>query len=375
MQKHSVFISHSSDDKEFAESVAQSLKIPDLSPWIDKEVLISGDDILDVIGEGLGRMDILLFLISKSSLESEWVSLELKYSKLREIQEKKILILPFIIDNTSRRSLPWFLQIRHVPRIQHDRSGIDTVLDTLKKALQPRQVLDRAPDEISESTSTRPEIDRILEGISVGDWARADQAALVVIQQTDPYGSNALFHDLLEYQDLKDEDDRFWAAMLVIESCTQLLPQLAERPILARMAEHPNFTVRSTAASICMDMSNFAPSKVPTDIVIKLAVHYEDWYVQAPVTAALKTLAAGQPAVLRVFYDRLASDDPDCRAHAANAIRDIAHKEPDILDLSELVEASKKLAKAGDVEAVSLLGEALPLVKKAGDTSRFKYGI
>lgn len=77
-RKSRAFISHSTTDKEFAKLVVEKLRGPDLASWIDHEQIIAGDDILDKIGEGLTTMDILIFLVSKESLESAWVDHEVK---------------------------------------------------------------------------------------------------------------------------------------------------------------------------------------------------------------------------------------------------------------------------------------------------------
>jgi hypothetical protein len=41
-----------------------------------------------------------------------------------------------------------------------------------------------------------------------------------------------------------------------------------------------------------MDLANSAPDRVPLDFLLKLSVHDEDWYVQAPVNAAQALLRA-----------------------------------------------------------------------------------
>ena len=64
------------------------------------------------------------------------------------------------------------------------------------------------------------------------------------------------------------------------------------------MAAHQNFSVRSSAASICMDLGHSAPALVPLDILLKLVVYDEDWYVEAPAAAALKAMARSFPDIL-----------------------------------------------------------------------------
>ena len=200
-------------------------------------------------------------------------------------------------------------------------------------------------------------------------------AAIEVLRSTQKDGSNKLFESLLDYQDYPNDDDVLWSAIMVIESCAQLSPFLIRHETLARMAAHRSFTVRSSVASICMDHAQFAPDRIPVDILIDLSKFDEDWYVQAPANAALKSIASSQPGILHIYYQRLVSSDPDERAHAAHALLEIAQTEPDILDLGGLQRAHGRLVQMGDKEARHHIEEALPLVQNAQDVFRYKYGI
>jgi hypothetical protein len=157
----------------------------------------------------------------------------------------------------------------------------------------------------------------------------SDVAALEVVQATDARGHNELFRALLKYQNGTDEE-LFWKALPLIESCVRLAPSIIGRQELREMATHKNFSVRSTAASIFMDLTQYAPDRVPIDLLLKLSIYNEDWYVQAPVNAALKAMARSIPAVLRIFLLRLHSAHPEERARAAAALDEIASKEPEL---------------------------------------------
>ncbi|HUJ09578.1 MAG TPA: toll/interleukin-1 receptor domain-containing protein [Verrucomicrobiae bacterium] len=110
MKSSRIFISHSSQDRKFAGLVATALRSPDMAPWIDTEQIVTGDDIFDRLGQELQAMDVLVFLVSEAALASEWVSREVKFAAKREITEKRILLLPFIIDDTPIDALPWLFK-------------------------------------------------------------------------------------------------------------------------------------------------------------------------------------------------------------------------------------------------------------------------
>jgi HEAT repeat protein len=178
----------------------------------------------------------------------------------------------------------------------------------------------------------------------------------------------------LKYQNCADED-LLWKALPLIESCVRLAPWLIDRQELCRMATHQNFSVRSAAASICMDMAQHTPDRIPIDMLLMLSVYDEDWYVQAPANAALKAMSSSIPAVLRVFFRRLQSADPEERAHAATALADIASKEPELLDPEELQNALSRLQSIGDTETCRLLTKMLSKVTGGSRKEAYKYGL
>lgn len=149
----------------------------------------------------------------------------------------------------------------------------------------------------------------------------------------------------------------------------------SEGPLSQESLKETDFSIRSTAASICMDFAQFAADRVPMDILLKLARHDEDWYVMAPAFAALKSMARQRPAVLHVFFRRLHSSDSDVREYAANALADIADEEPEILDPEELKQELSRLKKIGDNVAADFIAEALPKVERAERSSDYKYGL
>ena len=369
------FISYSSFDKDFARKLAAALRDSRVSPWIDKEQVLAGDDVLEGIGDGLQKMDLLIFLVSKKALRSPWVNRELKFAARREIEEKQVLVLPFIIDETPSRDLPWFLQQSLAMRVTPDTDGVAKIVTSVKERVS-RRVASKSRSSASRVRPTKdPELDRIIEKVGLGQWKRASAAALEVIQQTDPTGRNQVWEKLLEYQDLPDEDGALWSALHTIEMSADLAPSLMNRVELSRMAMHPNFSVRSSAASICMNWAQFAPALVPIDILLRLSIYDEDWYVQAPANAALKSLARAIPSVLQIFYSRLQSASAEEREHAAACLLDIAKEDPDLLDKKDLVRASVALQQVGDSKALDYVQKAAAKAKGRDESSRYKYGL
>jgi hypothetical protein len=371
MTGNRVFVCHSSRDNSFANLVVASLRSPDLTPWIDSEQISAGDDILERLGQALQTMDLLIFLISEAALGSGWIDLELKNAVKREIEEKRVMVLPFIIDNTPRDRVPWFLGHRNLPFVTTDQAGADEIVQAVKKTIERRS--EGVPSSPKESRFKRePRIERMLANVSLGAWDTAQNAAQVILSSTDETGQNELFLILLRYIDCPDMDLRSLATM-VIESFVQLAPWLIDRKLLLLMANHRDFSIRSSAASICFDLAQFAPERVPVDILIRLVVYNEDYYVRGPATAALKTMARSRPAIIRVFFSGLNSPDADSREHASRAIADIAEKDPEILDREELEGELSKLKEMHDERARDNVVEAISKVEKSDPSGKYKY--
>jgi hypothetical protein len=217
-------------------------------------------------------------------------------------------------------------------------------------------------------------IEALLKDIGIGDWKSASDAAIRLIQRTQADGSNPVFDALLKYYDCPYDDLR-WAAFQLVESTVALSPNMIDRNTLVYFSRHADFSIRASAASICMELANSSPVCVPVDILIPLSLYYEDWYVQAPANAALKTLTRSMPQILRIFINRLHSRDPLEREHAAGELADIARTEPELLDYQELRHETILLKQLDDKNALHQLEAILSKIKRAAHRRPYKYGL
>jgi len=214
----------------------------------------------------------------------------------------------------------------------------------------------------------------LIKNVQLGNKESTIEPAMRIITATDPRGRNELFSALLRYQYCADQD-LLWKALPTIEACAEFAPDLVNRSVLWEMGLSPDFSVRSSAASICMDLAQFAPDRAPVDLLTKLSVYSEDWYVESPANAALKAMARHMPAVLRIFFMRLHSTSPDERVHAAHALRDIAKKEPEILDQDEIRGELARLRALGDKGSAAVLKTILDRVQRVRRVKGYKYGL
>jgi len=102
-----VFISYSHQNKEFAGKLAANLVKHKAHVWIDSWELNAGDSIIDKVQTAIQDSSALIVIISKASMESEWCKKELNSGFLRELEEKRVVILPLLLEDCQ---MPIFLR-------------------------------------------------------------------------------------------------------------------------------------------------------------------------------------------------------------------------------------------------------------------------
>lgn len=101
-----IFLSHSSIDKPFARRLGNDLRQFGAKVWIDEAEIKIGDSLIDKISEGLEKTDYLVVLLSAASCASVWVKREVNIAITKEIQGKKVMVLPCLIEECK---IPAFL--------------------------------------------------------------------------------------------------------------------------------------------------------------------------------------------------------------------------------------------------------------------------
>jgi hypothetical protein len=122
----SVFISYSNKDRAFVERLALDLKAKGLRVWYDQWELKVGDSLIGKIGTGIKAHDYLVVVLSRSSVRSEWVRKELSAALMRELQEKRVVVLPVLIEDCE---IPPLISDKVFADFRGDyRSGLNKLL-------------------------------------------------------------------------------------------------------------------------------------------------------------------------------------------------------------------------------------------------------
>jgi len=140
-----IFISYSHADKTFVDKLAAHLVKHDAHVWVDTWELNVGDSILNRVQEAIQESSALLIVLSKASVASEWCKKELNAGLMRELDEKRVIVLPVLVEDCE---IPVFLREKMYADF---RKNYDTGLKALVEAVARVTKIDQGRLKIGES--------------------------------------------------------------------------------------------------------------------------------------------------------------------------------------------------------------------------------
>ena len=96
---YSCFISYSTADKDLAQRLHADLQNKGVRCWFAPEDMRTGDKMRPAIYDAIRLHDKLLLLLSRSSVQSDWVGSEVETAMEREQREGKTVLFPVRIDD------------------------------------------------------------------------------------------------------------------------------------------------------------------------------------------------------------------------------------------------------------------------------------
>jgi hypothetical protein len=105
-----VFVSYSRRDATTCERIVRDLHARGFRVWHDQAAIMGGERIRESIAEGLRGSACVVALLSSHSLRSKWVLNELDATMLREIKERKTLLIPVLLGKLRDDQVPLDLQ-------------------------------------------------------------------------------------------------------------------------------------------------------------------------------------------------------------------------------------------------------------------------
>lgn len=102
-----VFLSHSSDDRAFTNTLADELVRQSVPVWYSKSNIRGAQQWHDEIGAALNRCDWFVIVLSPASVASMWVKRELLFTLEQERYQNKIV--PILYQQCEFENLSWAL--------------------------------------------------------------------------------------------------------------------------------------------------------------------------------------------------------------------------------------------------------------------------
>jgi len=126
---NSVFVSYSHYDREIAERLVSLLVLNGIPVWWDEWNVLIGDSIFTRVAEGVSACQYLTILLSKQSLSSRWVQEELDMAKVREFENRSVVILPLKIEEVE---LPLALKTKRCADFTDFELGFNQLMARLR---------------------------------------------------------------------------------------------------------------------------------------------------------------------------------------------------------------------------------------------------
>jgi hypothetical protein len=99
-----LFISHSWQNSDFVDMLYERLTKEGVSVWLDRHHAVAGP-LQKQIHEAIRVNDVVLIVLSKAAIESDWVENELEMARKKEKEEKRDVLCPIALDDSWKSKL------------------------------------------------------------------------------------------------------------------------------------------------------------------------------------------------------------------------------------------------------------------------------
>ncbi len=124
-----IFISYSHQDRKFVDRLALQLVQNKVNVWLDRWELSVGDSLLSKVQDAITGASALLVVLSQASVGSAWVQKEINSGLLRELEERRVIVLPVLIEDCQ---IPVFLREKVYADFRSDfDAGLRRVLESV----------------------------------------------------------------------------------------------------------------------------------------------------------------------------------------------------------------------------------------------------
>jgi hypothetical protein len=148
----SIFLSHNAKDKFFVRELANRLSRLGVKVWIDEAEIKIGDSLTEKIGSAIEKTDFVGVVLSRNSINSQWVQKELQIALQEEFRKKKVVVLPLLLEPVE---LPPFLR----DKLYADFTSPKKYNQSFPKLLEALKIPKEKSDAlIAETKIEKPEV-------------------------------------------------------------------------------------------------------------------------------------------------------------------------------------------------------------------------
>ena len=144
----SVFLSHSSKDKDFVRKLAADLRRNGHYAWVDEAEIKLGDSLIEKIEEGIENTDYLGVILSSHSIASKWVTREVRIALTQEIYGKRLKVFPILLEKVK---IPAFLLDKKYADFTSEENYKNSLQLIVERLATP-------PDDIEKSSFSTSEV-------------------------------------------------------------------------------------------------------------------------------------------------------------------------------------------------------------------------
>jgi hypothetical protein len=166
MYTYDIFISYSSQDKEWAEKLETELTNRNFTVFRDQRRLIAGDSWEEQLKQALTKSQHMIVLWSDKASKSDWVTKETSYFSVAIVSDKNRKLIPIALDDTpsTNKSVQAIHMMRSQNFYQQGAQAVPSQVwrDLAQKIYQDINTNDdRIPINLAILTLTKSEIDTV----------------------------------------------------------------------------------------------------------------------------------------------------------------------------------------------------------------------
>jgi hypothetical protein len=333
-----IFLSHSSSDKTFARELANELSQRGASVWVDEQAVAPGDDLAANIAEAIRGSDLVLVLLSPSSVRSQWVRRELE---LALASSQRTRVVPVTL---GKAELPQELgDLRGL--LYLDAEGHDV-------AAIANQLLTPSPRTVTRaegSATVTQEVEKLLSALGVAferepslagvrpdflaEMPDGRRLVIEVKNRSNPSLLEAVdgLTQAVHLRELTGADD----ALVVFPEPTEALPSAAGVVGLAQLESYLRRLIAPSKPPRAHPPSRPSPSATASRRTVFASMpfkaHYDDVYWVA-MTAGAEAVGASCVRVDRADFDGdIPSKIKELIESSIAVIADLSESNPDVL--------------------------------------------